>query len=421
MKADVYVPEGVPVIRGTNIGQHRTLKGDWVFVTDRFADGIENCVVKPGDLIFPHRGAIGEVALIEQHHGRMVLSTSMMKFRPNPQKASSEFLYYFFRSDAGRNEILRFGSQVGTPGIGQPLTSLRQFRAPLPPLYVQHSIAEVLSALDDKIDLNRRMSETLEAMAQAIFRDWFVEFGPTRRKVEGATDPVAIMGGLVLDPDLARQVADLFPATVGEDGLPDGWFSVTASRLIEFNPSEPLKRGAVAPYSDMSSLPTVGTIAEPPILREFGSGMRFRNGDTLFARITPCLENGKAAFVDFLPDGKSVGWGSTEFIVLRARPSVPAPFAYLLVRHDEFRDRAIRSMTGTSGRQRAQADSVASFLTVQANEQVFEAFGQLIVPLFDLISANGRQSRTLAANRDLLLPKLMSGAIAVRQAEEALA
>ncbi|MGZ2378982.1 restriction endonuclease subunit S [Rhizobium brockwellii] len=235
MKADVYVEVGVPVIRGTNIGNDRALKGDWVYVTDKFADGISNCVVEPGDLVFPHRGSIGEVALVEEHHGRMVLSSSMMKFSSDPTIADPTFLYYFFRSPAGRNEIMRFGSQVGTPGIGQPLASLRQFQVPLLELAQQANIGNILRSLDDKIELNRRMNETLEAMAQAIFRDWFVDFGPTRRKLDGATDPITIMGGLVQDAARAQVLADLFPAKLGDDGLPEGWSQkelLSEARLI---------------------------------------------------------------------------------------------------------------------------------------------------------------------------------------------
>jgi type I restriction enzyme S subunit len=87
----------------------------------------------------------------------------------------------------------------------------------------EQGIGEILGALDDKIELNRRMNETLEAMAQAIFRDWFVDFGPTRRKLAGLTDPVEIMGGLVQDPGRAAEVAALFPAALGDSGLPEGW------------------------------------------------------------------------------------------------------------------------------------------------------------------------------------------------------
>src|SRR5690606_8036106 len=132
------------------------------------------------------------------------------------------------------------------------------------------------------------------------------------------------------------------------------------SELIEFNPAEPLRKGTPAPYLDMASLPTSGSWPELPTQRDFGSGMRFRNGDTLLARITPCLENGKTAFVQCLPEN-TVGWGSTEYIVMRPKTPVPSEFGYLLARDAAFREQAIRSMTGTSGRQRVQADSLGAF------------------------------------------------------------
>ncbi len=152
------------------------------------------------------------------------------------------------------------------------------------------------------------------------------------------------------------------------------------------------------------------------IERPFGSGMRFINGDTLVARITPCLENGKTAFVDFLGEGQ-VGWGSTEYIVLRPRPPLPPEFAYCLARGAVFRDFAIQSMTGTSGRQRVQADSLAHLQLPRVLKPVAQAFGRAIKPLFARSSAAVRESRTLAALRDALLPKLISGELRVRDAE----
>ena len=218
-------------------------------------------------------------------------------------------------------------------------------------------------------------------------------------------------------------MAALFPAAFGEDGLPEAWAAGAAGDLIEFNPKEPLKKGMAAPYSDMSSLPTVGSSADLPIMREFGSGMRFRNGDALLARITPCLENGKAALVDFLTDESPVGWGSTEFIVHRPRPGTPRALPYLLCRNDDYRSHAIQSMTGTSGRQRAQADSLEAWRMAIPTGPVLKAFGDLVDAFFDRISANSRENRTLAETRDYLLPRLMSGQVrvgdAVREVEAA--
>jgi type I restriction enzyme S subunit len=185
MKADTYSLDGVPVIRGTNISDTRAWKGAWVFIPEAFADAMPRCVVRAGALVFPHHGSIGEVAIVPgDRFARYFLSTSLTKIEIDPDKADPLFVYFFFRSIAGRQEILRYASQVGTPGIGQPLESLRKLRLPLPPLAVQHSIASVLGAFDEKIDLNRRMNETLEAIARAIFKDWFVDFGPTRAKME---------------------------------------------------------------------------------------------------------------------------------------------------------------------------------------------------------------------------------------------
>ena len=214
MKSDVYTPSGVPVIRGTNISTSRAWRNEWVYVSDDFADRLPNCNVREGDLVFPHRGSIGEVAIIPGDKARYMLSTSLMKFRPDPEKVSPLFLFYYFRSDTGRAEIMRYSSQVGTPGIGQPLSSLRQFRVPIPPRANQEHIAGMLSVLDEKIEMNRRMSTTVEAMAWALFRSWFVDFDPVRAKMEGH------------DTALPKDIADLFPERLVDSELgkiPAGW------------------------------------------------------------------------------------------------------------------------------------------------------------------------------------------------------
>jgi type I restriction enzyme S subunit len=134
----------------------------------------------------------------------------------------------------------------------------------------------------------------------------------------------------------------------------------------------------------------------------------------LMARITPCLENGKTAFVDFLAEGE-VGWGSTEFIVLRPNGEIPPLFAYLLARTDEFRSFAIRQMMGSSGRQRVPAESLSKYMliTPEENSPVFHALGHLTTPLFNRIRMAMENSRNLGRIRDILLPQLMTGDISV--------
>lgn len=312
------------------------------------------------------------------------------------------FLKYVLLAE--REALLKFA--VGSVHQTIYFPEAKAFHICMPNREAQDSIVEVLGALDDKIELNRRMNETLEAMARAIFKDWFVDFGPTRAKVEGRA------------PYLAADVWALFPDTLDKEGKPTSWANVPLSDLVEVNPSEPLARGKTAPYLDMGALPTVGPNTEDYVLRDFGSGMRFRNGDALFARITPCLENGKTAFVQCLPKG-IIGWGSTEFIVLRSRLPVPKPLAYLIARDPDFRANAIRSMTGTSGRQRATNAAVSAYLVTRpTSNKLWAMLGTAIDPMFERIAANDTESKALAATRDLLLPKLMSGEIHIKDAEK---
>ena len=189
--------------------------------------------------------------------------------------------------------------------------------------------------------------------------------------------------------------------------VPEGWEVKALGELVELNPREPMKRGAVMPYLHMAALATSGPSADEAVLREFKSGTRFRNGDTLLARITPCLENGKTAFVQSLP-GDTVGWGSTEFIVMRAIPPVPPEYTYLLARHAAFREHAIQSMTGTSGRQRVQVNALAPYMLLFPPVDVWANFRSLIGPMFGSIETTRKESRSLVAQRDTLLPLLVS-------------
>jgi type I restriction enzyme S subunit len=204
---------------------------------------------------------------------------------------------------------------------------------------------------------------------------------------------------------------DFQPSELGP--IPKGWETRPLPDVIEVNPVRSLRKGTVAPYLDMANMPTSGHSPDMVCERPYGSGMRFINGDTLVARITPCLENGKTAFVDFLSVGQ-VAWGSTEYIVLRSKPPLPPEFSYLMARSERFREFAIQSMTGSSGRQRVPADSLAHFRLSVPKETVLNEFGDCIRAIMTRVSAASQESRNLAALRDTLLPKLISGELPVK-------
>ena len=316
------------------------------------------------------------------------------------------YLYYVILSK--KPELLDAVEAAGH-GTGRlPTDRLKDLPIPRFGGLAETAIAELFNALDCRINLNRRMNETLESMARAIFTDWFVDFGPTRTKAGGR------------EPYLAPGLWDLFPDALDDEGKPVGWSVCPVSELFEFNPREWVKKGTYTPYLNMAALPTSGAVADAPIHREYKSGSRFRDGDTLFARITPCLENGKTAYVFDMGNGV-VGTGSTEFIVIRSRTPRPAPASYFLARDQGFRAYAERSMTGTSGRQRASREALSQYeLAAPTDDHLWNALDDFVTPMMDRVIANAHESRALAQTRDLLLPKLMSGEIRLGEAEKAM-
>lgn len=339
-------------------------------------------------------------------------STEFIVFRGRSGVTDNDFVYYLVSSPAVRQFAI--GQMTGTSGRQRvPTDCFSKFTLKLPPLKEQEEIAALLAALDNQIELSRKQNETLEAMARAIFKSWFVDFDPVRAKSEGRPPE-----------GMDAATAALFPSTFTDSPLgpiPDGWTDKPLSEIADLNPTERLSKGTVAPYIDMAALPTRGFWPEPPVEREFGSGTKFRNGDTLLARITPCLENGKTAYISRLDDD-IVAWGSTEYIVIRPKAPVRTELGYLLARDPMFRDHAIRSMTGTSGRQRSQADVVGAYkIAIPSDEAAMEAtmqaFASLVRPIFRKIKSNALEAETLAKVRDTLLPRLISGKLRLTDAQ----
>jgi type I restriction enzyme S subunit len=398
-RPDEFVDRGVAFIRAADMDAGRVLFESASKINKHAQERITKGIGAPGDVLLSHKGTVGKVALVPTDAPHFVCSPQTTFWRTrDEERLDRKYLYAFLRSAGFHAQLAtRAGETDMAPYVS--LTSQRGLSVTLPPIRIQRAIAHILGTLDDKIELNRRIDETLEAMARALFKSWFVDFDPVRAKVEGR------------DPDLPKSLADRFPDSLedSEAGeIPKGWKAAPLPDVIDVNPTRALRKGAIAPYLDMANMPTRGHSPDAVIDRPFGSGMRFVNGDTLVARITPCLENGKTAFVDFLESGQ-VGWGSTEYIVLRPKLPLPTEFAYCLARSDEFRDFAIQSMTGSSGRQRVPAESLSHLLVASPPEEVAELFAKLIKPVFARASAATEESRTIAALRDTLLPKLISG------------
>lgn len=398
-----YVPIGIPSIMPQNIGDNRIIEDGIARISVADAQRLSRYLVRKGDIVYSRRGDVERRALIREHEEGWLCGTGCLRVRFG-ESIDARFATYYFGHPSVRGWVVRHAHGATMPNLNTAILGACPFL--VPPIDEQRKIGDVLSALDDKIDLNRRMSETLEAMARALFKSWFVDFEPVRAKIEGHST------------GLPEPIASVFTSELVEvEGreCPLGWKIVSLDTVIEVNPQRSLLRGVVAPYLDMANMPTRGHSPDVVVDRPFGSGMRFKSGDTLMARITPCLENGKTAFVDFLKDDQ-IGWGSTEYIVFRPKSPLPDEFAYCLARDEQFREFAIQSMTGTSGRQRVPAEALASYRIAVPPEPIARFFGRLVRPWFRRAAASVNESRTLAALRDTLLPKLISGEIRVRSA-----
>jgi type I restriction enzyme S subunit len=379
-----FVDEGIPVIRGSNLtfGDRAFIDDGFVFLTEDKAAEFKNCEAIAGDLIFTAAGTIGQVGIIpaETRFDRYIISNKQLRVRCDQAKVYPHFLFLWFTTGYMRQHIINQNRGCSIPLIN--LGVLRQLPVPLPPMDEQKRIAATVSTYDGLIENNRWRMGLLEEEARQLYREWFVRLrfpGHERVKIK--------------------------------DGLPEGWERVPTPVAIEINPGTRLSDDEEHWWVEMSDLPTDSMVIQNYTRREGRTGSKFQNGDTLFARITPCLENGKTGFVNFMEAGE-VGRGSTEFIVLREK-RLPPEFVYCLARTYAFRENAIKSMVGSSGRQRVQESCFEKFLVLVPPRTVLDLFTESVRPMFSQIRILHLQNQKLRAARDLLLPKLMSGEIAV--------
>ena len=394
---------GIPSIRTTDIKNGRLdLQNANKVSKETYREWTKRMEPRPDDLILSREAPVGEIGIVPEGE-KVCLGQRTVLVRPDREKVVPRYLLYLLLTREMRHEMVCRAEGSVVPHLN--MSDIRDLEIPiLPPLDEQHHIAHILGTLDDKIELNRQMNETLEGMARAIFKSWFVDFDPVRAKMEGR-----------VPAGMDTETAALFPSAFQDSPLgkiPKGWEVVSLPEAIEVNPRRVLKKGTIAPYLRMQNLPTQGHRPYDWTHREFNSGTKFINGDTLLARITPCIENGKTGFVDFL-DEDGVGWGSTEYIIFRPKPPLPVEFGYYLARSGDLRVFAIHNMTGTTGRQRVPASCFDYYQFSVPTTPIAQRFSEIVQPFMKKIRANSEQSRTLSKIRDALLPKLLSGEIRV--------
>ena len=321
--------------------------------------GLRSCstqLMPAHTVLFSSRAPIGYIAIADQE---VCTNQGFKSVVPN-ENTDYMFLYYLLKYNKDRIENL--GS--GTTFKEVSGSTMRGIEVSVPDSIVeQRQIASVLSVLDEKIEKNTEVNGNLQEQAFSLFERLFSQ---------------------------------------SKSGM------CMLNEIAELNPKRQLAKGIIAKCIDMSQLSTSTSFPNGWEMKPYNGGMRFTNGDTIIARITPCLENGKTAFINFLDDSE-VAFGSTEYIVLASKGDYPAEFFYCLARYPSFVDYAVKNMNGSSGRQRVSADTLGKYLLPRITEDEMAMFRNTVNAMFKEMQINSLENIRLSALRDTLLPRLMSG------------
>ncbi|HHT3725108.1 TPA: restriction endonuclease subunit S [Citrobacter freundii] len=445
IKMAEYVQSGIPFYRSKEIiekSNNQPVSTD-IFITCEHFDKIKMKFGAPeaGDILLTSVGTLGVSYQVSNDDLFYFKDGNLTWFRNFNSRVLSGYIYCWLKSPLARKKLDEIS--IGTTQRALTIASLKKIQIKIPSLDVQKKIVFIYESLSKKIINNGKINQTLEQMAQALFKNWFVDFEPVKAKIgvlesggsqeEATFAAMTAISGKSADalaiferehPEQYAELkatAELFPSAMQESELgeiPEGWAIGNLGKIIEFNPKRILKKGINAPYLDMKNVPVKGHSVQEVVCREVTSGTKFKNGDTLLARITPCLENGKTAFVDFLSSNDTVGWGSTEFIVMRVKRDLPLSISYFIARLESFRITAIQSMQGTSGRQRADAGVLQNMPWVIPPDALLMKFGKFSNFVIDNNRVKHNQNTLLSQLRDTLLPKLLSGEITLPEAEE---
>ena len=368
--------EFVTLKRGYDLASSARRPGSVPVVSSSGVTGRHDmAMVKGPGVVTGRYGTLGEVFFIQEDFWPLNTSLYVQDFRGNDPR----FAAYFLQSVLAKTN----SDKAAVPGVNRNDLHARTVRVTRD-VDQQDAIASILAAYDNLIENNRRRIRLLEQSARLLYEEWFL-----RLRFPGHESATVI------------------------NGVPEGWRRTPVPRMVQVNPTEKAPPNAWVSYIPMAALSTTDMSVDlsRSERRTKSTSVRFRNGDTLLARITPCLENGKTGFVNFLDDGE-VACGSTEFIVLRGA-SVSSYFVYCMARTQDFREAAIKSMIGSSGRQRVQPSCFNEFLVYFPPTSLQKEFDSYCETIFSQIAALAIENLKLSEARDLLLPRVMNGEISV--------
>jgi type I restriction enzyme S subunit len=402
----VWTDSGVVVLRSQNIKNGRLDLSDPSYTDERNFDArTRRSVPSVGDLVITREAPMGEVCMIPQGL-RCCLGQRMVMLRPDRKKVDSRFLLYALQSRSVRHEILV------NEGTGSTVSNLRiplLEALPIPTLRLpeQKAIAHVLGTLDDKIELNRKMNETLEAMARALFKSWFVDFDPVRAKAEGR------------DPGLPAHIAALFPDSFEDSELgeiPEGWKTKPIGDLAKVQGGSTPSTKEPSYWEDgihfWATPKDLSGLSSPVLL---GTGRKITDAG-LIQISSGLLPAGTVLLSSRAPIGYlavaeipvAINQG---FIAMQALKGVSNLF--LLLWAEVAHDRIVSRANGSTFLEISKS-SFRPIPVVVPRASVMNAFDRVVRPMYSRIVANERESQILRDTRDALLPRLISGELRIR-------
>ena len=374
---------------------------------DDFVEWTKKAKPQEHDVILSRRTNPG-VTAIDKTGAEFALGQNLVLLRADGHRVHPAFLKWLVRTPAWWGQIDKF-MNVGAVFNSLKCADVPNFELPIPPLEVQQEMCVLLDAIDDKIDLNRRMNETLEAMARAIFKDWFVDFGPTRAKAEGRA------------PYLAPEIWGLFPDALDDEDKPVRW------ELSEIGKEVEAVGGATPSTKEPSywdggehhwaTPKDLSKLASPVLLdtdrKITDAGVKKISSGLLPVGTVLLSSRAPIGYLVIAEVPTAVNQGFIAMVCKKRLPNV-----FVLFWCYENLD-YIKGISGGSTFAEISKKAFRPVPVVVPSEQVIAVYEGLVRPLYDRIVANMKESASLAQTRDLLLPKLMSGEIRLREAEEA--
>lgn len=408
---------GVPVIRGEHLLDSGRISQDWSdywYVSKDYASQFPKTELAEHDIVMSVRGSVGQFARVGTSHIGAQISPNTIRISPDPARIWPPFLFFAMKADAVGHFLQGTVATSAVPGL--KASDIKSVPFKLPSLIEQQRIAEILGSLDDKIELSRRMNETLEAMARALFQSWFVDFDPVRARLDGRK------------PDgMDASTAALFPAALQDSPLgpiPKGWGVSKISEIADVvdclhsKKPERVEKGRL--YLQLNNIGDDGLldtldaflVSENDYLKWI-TRMEGHAGDCVITNV------GRVGAVAQIPEGITAALGR-NMTGIRCKSLFPFPtFLIECLLSEAMREEIVKKMDSGTILDALNVKSIPHLRFVRPTVELAQQFERIARPFRKKMEENMVQSRTLAALRDALLPKLLSGELRVSHAEKA--